>query len=98
MKKLLLILLLPILASAVERDQYGRIARSRVEVAKFKRHHPCPATGYRFGSCSGWVIDHIIPLCSGGLDSAALNMQWQTVADAKIKDKQERKQCAALRK
>jgi hypothetical protein len=31
-------------------------------------------------------------LCAGGADDAA-NMQWQSVEDAKIKDRAEREQC-----
>jgi hypothetical protein len=36
------------------------------------------------------VIDHVQPLASGGADSPS-NMQWQTTAAAKEKDKWERK-------
>jgi len=32
------------------------------------------------------VKDHIVPLCKGGKDSVE-NMQWQTAAQAKDKDK-----------
>jgi len=49
---------------------------------KFKREHPCPATGYRYGPCGGYVIDHVVPLSCGGSDAPS-NMQWQTVAEAK---------------
>jgi hypothetical protein len=38
------------------------------------------------------VIDHIKPLACGGADAPA-NMQWQTTADAKAKDKWERREC-----
>lgn len=41
---------------------------------------------------SGHVIDHIVPLACGGTDAPA-NMQWQTTADAKAKDRMERKAC-----
>jgi hypothetical protein len=40
----------------------------------------------------GFIVDHIIPLCNGGMDSPS-NMQWQTVADAKHKDAAERETC-----
>jgi hypothetical protein len=40
----------------------------------------------------GYVVDHIVPLACGGADSPS-NMQWQTVAAAKAKDKVERKGC-----
>jgi hypothetical protein len=38
------------------------------------------------------VKDHIKALDCGGAD-AVHNLQWQTVADAKLKDKWERKGC-----
>ena len=37
---------------------------------------------------AGHVIDHIIPLKRGGPD-APVNMEWQTIEDAKAKDKWE---------
>lgn len=67
-------------------------ARSAGQVAAFKRHNPCPATGARRGSCPGYVVDHVIPLCAGGPDQPR-NMQWQTVSDAKVKDREERRTC-----
>lgn len=76
----------------VDRDAHGRIARSKTVVHAFQRAHPCPATGLRFGSCPGYVVDHVKPLCAGGCD-AVENMQWQTVSDAKAKDKLERAMC-----
>jgi hypothetical protein len=66
--------------------------RSAVAKADFQRQAPCPATGLHRGKCPGYVIDHIVPLCAGGPDAAA-NMQWQTVSDAKVKDRKERRQC-----
>lgn len=48
-------------------------------------------TGYPKGR-PGYVVDHIIPLACGGADSVK-NMQWQTRAAAKEKDKWERKLC-----
>jgi len=44
-------------------------------------------TGYAHGR-PGWVVDHIFALCKGGLDVPE-NMQWQTVAAAKKKDRVE---------
>lgn len=34
----------------------------------------------------GYVVDHICALANGGLDITA-NMQYQTIADAKVKDR-----------
>lgn len=66
--------------------------RSAAVKAEFQRLNPCPANGARRGACPGYVKDHIVPLDCNGLDIAQ-NLQWQTVADAKAKDKWERKQC-----
>ena len=62
--------------------------RSPTQRAHFVRDHPCPATGKNSGACPGYVVDHIKALCVGGKD-APTNMQWQTYADSKIKDKTE---------
>jgi hypothetical protein len=75
--------------SSVQRDEHGRIKRSAAAKDAFKRVHPCPATGRSTGSCPGYVIDHINPLECGGADAPS-NMQWQTVADGKVKDRTER--------
>jgi hypothetical protein len=64
--------------------------RSNSAKAEFKRENPCPANGRRYGPCPGYVIDHIVPLMCNGADSPS-NMQWQTVADAKAKDRWERR-------
>jgi hypothetical protein len=48
-----------------------------------------PSNGNSYGSCPGYVIDQINPLECGGAD-APFNMQWQTIADGKAKDKTER--------
>lgn len=66
--------------------------RSHAAIASFKRQQPCPATGARHGRCPGYVIDHVRPLCAGGADAPS-NMQWQTVRDAKNKDRTERVEC-----
>lgn len=67
--------------------------RSHAATTAFKHSSPCPATGRSTGACPGYVIDHVIPLACGGPDSPG-NMQWQTVADARAKDRWERKDCA----
>ena len=48
---------------------------------------PFPAS-----ACPGYVKDHIVPLACGGPDAVA-NLQWQTVAAGKAKDKWERRGC-----
>lgn len=48
-------------------------------------------TGYAHGR-PGYVVDHIRPLACGGHDDTT-NMQWQTIADGKVKDKIERVGC-----
>lgn len=72
--------------SSCIRTSRGRILRNSSSIKSFKRQ-----TGYPHGR-KGYVIDHIIPLCAGGLDAPS-NMQWQTLAESKIKDKIERKEC-----
>lgn len=67
--------------------------RSHQTRAEFFKANPCPATG-KAGKCPGYVVDHIEPLCAGGADSST-NMQWQTLADSRAKDIEERKQCRA---
>lgn len=79
-------------ACAPVRDKAGIIARSKASIAEFRRANPCPATGQPHGKCPGYVIDHITPLCACGADSPE-NMQWQTNAEAKAKDRLERQQC-----
>lgn len=71
--------------------------RSHQAVAEFKRGHPCPTTGAARGPCRGWIVDHVKPLCAGGADHPS-NMQWQTVADAKRKDADERRLCRNLKR
>jgi len=48
-------------------------------------------TGYAKGR-PGYIVDHIIPLACGGCDCPS-NMQWQTIAEAKAKDRWERRDC-----
>jgi hypothetical protein len=71
----------------------GNEHRSRAEVNAFKRQSPCPSTGKPSGRCPGYIVDHVRPLCAGGPDNPT-NMQWQTVSDAKAKDRLERQECS----
>ena len=66
--------------------------RSSTVKHEFQRQHPCPSTGRTTRACPGYVKDHVVPLDCGGPDNVA-NLQWQTVAAAKAKDKWERKSC-----
>ena len=75
-------------ATGVQRDSHGRIKRDPKARQAFMRTHPCPSTGKTKGACPGYVVDHIKPLKRGGADTPS-NMQWQTQAAAKAKDKWE---------
>jgi hypothetical protein len=70
----------------------GERASIDAVLLEFQREHPCPSTGEANGRCPGYWKDHIRPLACGGPDAAA-NLQWQTIADAKAKDKWERNGC-----
>jgi len=72
-------------------------ARDRTIRADFQRMNPCPANDERRGSCPGWVVDHVVPLCAGGADHVD-NMQWQPLKASRIKDAQERATCRKLSK
>jgi hypothetical protein len=53
-------------------------------------------TGFPKGR-PGWVVDHVVPMCSGGPD-AVPNMQWQTRQASYLKDVFERELCRAMKK
>lgn len=78
--------------STCTRDSHGKIKRDPEMKRQFEQAHPCPSTGKTSGKCPGYVVDHVKPLACGGADAPA-NMQWQTKADAKAKDKWERNGC-----
>jgi hypothetical protein len=71
-----------------ERTGIAYIRRRASARAAFRRENPCPATGLTAGRCPGFVIDHITALKRGGPDEPS-NMQWQTVQEAKAKDRWE---------
>jgi hypothetical protein len=66
----------------VQRDSKGKIKRSSASKHDFMKQ-----SGYPNGR-PGYVIDHIVPLKRGGSDTPS-NMQWQTKAEGKAKDKWE---------
>ncbi len=73
-------------SAVTSRHIYKRIKRSSTAKEEFMRR-----TGYPHGR-PGYVVDHVVPLACGGADTPS-NMQWQTVAQAKTKDKVERRGC-----
>ena len=79
------LLVLPNLATA-------RAHRSRAVTRELERENPCPSTGRTNGACPGYVRDHVEPLACGGAEAVS-NMQWQTTADERAKDKGERHGC-----
>jgi hypothetical protein len=70
----------------VGRSVDGRIKRSETAKAAFMRQ-----TGYQHGR-PGYIVDQIKPLACGDAHAPS-NMQWQTIAAAKAKDKTERVGC-----
>ena len=70
-------------STVAQRNTNGKIKRSPAARNEFMKQ-----SGYPKGR-KGYIVDHIVPLECGGADSPA-NMQWQSVAEAKIKDRTER--------
>jgi len=70
-------------STIAHRKSNGKIKRSVAAKNEFMKR-----TGYPKGR-KGYVLDHIVPLECGGADVPS-NMQWQTVQEAKIKDRSER--------
>lgn len=75
-------------SSVSSRNSHGKVQRSEDARDSFQRSHPCPSSGKKTGACTGYVVDHVVPLKRGGADSPS-NMQWQTVEAARTKDKVE---------
>lgn len=67
---------------AIQRDNDGAIYRNKAMIRRFHR-----LTGFPRGR-KGWVVDHVRSLKRNGCDVPE-NMQWQTIADAKEKDRWE---------
>jgi len=70
-------------SSVAVRSTNGKIKRSPAAREEFMRQ-----SGFPKGR-KGYVVDHIVPLECGGADAPS-NMQWQTAAQAKLKDRTER--------
>lgn len=68
---------------------YAGVPRSQASKVAFVKTHACPVTGKRLLPCPGYIIDHIKALDCGGKDLPS-NMQWQTLAASRAKDKVER--------
>lgn len=66
----------------VPRDDNGKIKRNSSAKYQFMKE-----SGFPDGR-TGYVIDHIKPLYKGGCDCPE-NMQWQTIEEAREKDKWE---------
>jgi hypothetical protein len=65
-------------------------ARDPHQVVLFKRTHICPSTHKYSQVCPGYVVDHKQALDCGGIDLPS-NMQYQTIAAGKAKNKIERR-------
>lgn len=74
----------------------ARIPRSTAAKNAFARAHVCPSTGLYRLPCKGYVVDHVKALACGGAD-AAYNMQYQTIAAGKAKDRIERVGCRPVK-
>lgn len=70
----------------------NRKAREYLERSAAARSRFLRQTGYPKGR-PGYIVDHVVPLACGGPDDPS-NMQWQTVEEAKAKDKIERRACS----
>jgi hypothetical protein len=86
-------IIVAVIAALLSSPLSAREYRSREVTREFQREHPCPSTEKTSGACPGYRKDHVIPLACGGPDAVS-NMQWQTIAEARPKDKWERKACA----
>lgn len=70
----------------------GTAPRSTTARRAFQAQQPCPSRAGGTGPCPGYVVHHVKPLACGGID-APENMQWQTIAEGKLKDRWELEGC-----
>jgi hypothetical protein len=85
-------IIVAVIAALVSSPLSARENRSREVTREFQHEHPCPSTRLRTGACPGYRKDHIRAIACGGPDTVK-NLQWQTIAEAKAKDRWERKVC-----
>ena len=88
--------LLCLMLALVHATVVAAAAPPRAEIL-FRLANPCPATGQTSGACKGYVIDRILPIVCGGAEDPS-NMQWQTLAQAREKDRWEKIGCRPGRK
>jgi hypothetical protein len=81
-----------VIAALVSIPLSAREYRSREVAREFQREHPCPSTGLTTGACPGYRKDHVTPLACEGPDAVS-NLQWQTIDEAKAKDRWELRVC-----
>ena len=76
---------------APKRDANGTIIRRADVIYAYRKAHPCPSTGkLGMGTCSGWALNHNMPLACGGCDAVS-NLSWMRLDAKKIVDSYERK-------
>jgi len=74
------------------------VDRSTTERRHFAQANPCPLNGKPiYYGCKGYSIDHKVPMCAGGKDTAG-NMQWLAVERKRSKDRIEHAVCECVRK
>jgi hypothetical protein len=71
-------------ADDAKRKKNGRKSRSAKAKENFKKINPCPSTGKKSGACPRYVIEYIVPLKKGGVDTPS-NMHWIPTPAAKAK-------------
>lgn len=71
------------------------VERNSAVAREFKRLHPCPKRDESTGACL-FVADHKKSLCGYGKDTVT-NMQWQTLTESLLKDREEKALCRMLR-
>jgi hypothetical protein len=69
----------------------GGHSHARIKRSIAAKHEFWRESGHLHG-WPGHVVDHITPLACGGADAPS-NMQWETVTEAKAKDRWERRGC-----